>query len=81
MGCGWLLALPFKIAGTLAIAGALLLVVSGFRIRHSGFCALGSALGVVGLLLGPGWLWWVSLAPAVAGGVGYWKYRRQLPHR
>lgn len=80
MGCGWLLALPFKIAGTLALAAGLLLVVSGYRIRHGGFCALGGLLGGVAMLIG--WMpWWLGAATAIAGAVGFQKYRRMLPRR
>ncbi len=68
-------ALPFKIAGTAALALGVLLVVSGFRIRHSGFCAVGAALGAVGMLMG--WVWWgVGAGAAIAGLIGYQKYRR-----
>jgi hypothetical protein len=68
-------ALPFKIAGTAALALGLLLVVSGYRIRHPGFCALGAACGVVGMLMGWVW-WWVGAGTAIAGLVGYQRYRR-----
>ena len=73
MGCGSFLMFPLKLAGTAASAAGILLVVSGFKIRHAGFCALGGALGGAGMLLG--YFWWLGLATAVAGGVGFMKYR------
>ena len=74
MGCTSLLALPFKLAGTAASAGGLFMVISGFKVRHSGFCALGSVLGAVGMLTG--YFWWFGAATAVAGGIGYARFKR-----
>lgn len=74
MGCTSLIALPFKLVGTVASAGGLLLVISGFKVRHPGFCALGGVLGAAGMLAG--YFWWLGAATAIAGGVGYARFRR-----
>ena len=75
MGCVTsLLALPFKLAGTAASAGGLVLVVSGFKVKHPGFCALGAVLGVIGMIVG--YFWWLGAATAIAGGYGFTRFRR-----
>lgn len=76
MGClTSLIAVPLKLAGTAALAGGVLLVASGYKVKHPGFCALGAVLGVVGMVIGYLW-WWVGAATAVAGAVGYQRFRR-----
>lgn len=75
MGCVTsFLALPFKLAGTAASGAGILLVVSGYKTRHPGLCALGTVLGVVGMILG--YFWWLGLATAIAGGYGFNRFRR-----
>ena len=77
MGCiASLIAVPLVLGGVLAGAAGALMVVTGFRMKHAGFCQVGAGLGVVMAVLAFKTL---GLAVVAAGGFGWWKYRKALP--
>ena len=77
MGCVMnFVAVPFKLAGSAASGAGILLVVSGYKTRHPGLCALGTVLGVVGMILGCFPFSWLGAATAIAGGYGFNRFRR-----